>query len=621
MAGKIKGITIEFRGDTTKLDKALRTVNTETKNLDKELKQVSGALKFNPTSVELWTQKQQLLTKKVDETKEKLSLLKQAQQQMDASGVDKNSEEYRQLQRQIIVTENQVKTFSNQLRQVGNVKLTVMAEQFKEVGSKIEGAGQKLKGLSTVAAGVAASLGAVAYKAAQAADDLNTLSKVSGVGTDELQKYSVAADLVDVSTETIVKALKKLKKNMYQVGYYGKGPAEEFESLGVAVMDSNGELRDAEEVFTEVLEALSKVTNETERDAIAQKLLGNAASELNPLIEDGGETYKRVAETLKKYDLDFVDEETLQRANEFNDELDTMKLLGKVAFQSMGSELAGYLAPALEKVVDWVGKLAKWLSNLNPKVLTVVASIAGLLSVLAPLLISFGKLVSGISAVIKVVNLASGAIGLLSSASLLPIIAIIAAVVAAGVVLYKNWDTIKAKAAALKDGIINAWNKVVSAIKTAAQAIWDGMTWPYTKAWETIKGIVKKIKDLFPINIKNFLSGIKLPHLSVNWGEFTAFGKTVSYPKGFNIDWYKTGGIFNNPSLIGVGEAGSEAVIPLDTFWKKLDRIAEATEKNSGGEVVINVYAPQGMDVNALAAVIEAKLVAKQKSRDIAWSI
>ena len=621
MAGKIKGITIEFRGDTTKLDKALRTVNTETKNLDKELKQVSGALKFNPTSVELWTQKQQLLTKKVDETKEKLSLLKQAQQQMDASGVDKNSEEYRQLQRQIIVTENQVKTFSNQLRQVGNVKLTVMSEQFKEVGSKIEGTGQKLKGLSTVAAGVAVSLGTVAYKAGKAADELNTLSKVSGVGTDELQKYSVAADLVDVSTETIVKALKKLKKNMYQVGYYGKGPAEEFEALGVAVTDTNGELRDAEEVFTDVLEALSKITNETERDAIAQKLLGNAASELNPLIEDGGETYKRVAETLKKYDLDFVDEETLQRANEFNDELDTMKLLGKVAFQSMGSELAGYLAPALKKVVDMVGKFAKWLSNLNPKVLTVVASIAGLLSVLAPLLISFGKLVSGISAVIKVVNLASGAIGLLSSASLLPIIAVIAAVVAAGVLLYKNWDTIKAKAVALKDGIISAWNKVVSAIKTAAQTIWDGMTWPYTKAWDTIKGIVQKIKNLFPINIKNFLSGIKLPHLSVNWGEFTALGKTISYPKGFNIDWYKNGGIFNNPSLIGVGEAGSEAVIPLDIFWKKLDRIAEATEKNSGGEVVINVYAPQGMDVNALATVIEAKLVAKQKSRDIAWSI
>ena len=97
MAGNIKGITIEFRGDTTKLDKALRQVNNETKNIDKELRQVDKALKFNPTSVELWRQKQQLLTQKINETKGKLSLLKQQQAQMDASGVDKSSEEYRKL--------------------------------------------------------------------------------------------------------------------------------------------------------------------------------------------------------------------------------------------------------------------------------------------------------------------------------------------------------------------------------------------------------------------------------------------------------------------------------------------------------------------------------------------
>ena len=92
--GNIKGITIQFNGDTTKLDKALRQINNETKNIDKELRAVDKALKFNPTNVELWRQKQQLLSEKIAETKNKLEVLKQAQAKMDADGVDKNSEEY-----------------------------------------------------------------------------------------------------------------------------------------------------------------------------------------------------------------------------------------------------------------------------------------------------------------------------------------------------------------------------------------------------------------------------------------------------------------------------------------------------------------------------------------------
>ena len=63
MAGNIRGITIEFSGNTTKLDKALRDIEKNTRSLDKELKQVDKALKFNPTSIELWRQKQELLKK------------------------------------------------------------------------------------------------------------------------------------------------------------------------------------------------------------------------------------------------------------------------------------------------------------------------------------------------------------------------------------------------------------------------------------------------------------------------------------------------------------------------------------------------------------------------------
>lgn len=146
MAGNIKGITIEFRGDTTKLDKALRQVNNETRKIDKELRNVDKALKFNPTSVELWRQKQQLLSQKISETKDKLQLLKQQQAQMDADGVDKQSMEYQKLQREIIETESKVKTFEGQLKKIGNVNLRAASEQFKQWGQRLKMRAVRCKG-------------------------------------------------------------------------------------------------------------------------------------------------------------------------------------------------------------------------------------------------------------------------------------------------------------------------------------------------------------------------------------------------------------------------------------------------------------------------------------------
>ena len=138
MAGNIKGICIEFRGDTTKLDKALREIKNNTKGIDKELKNVDRALKFNPKNVDLWRQKQELLKQRIEQTEKNLKELKNAQAQLDAKGVDKNSEEYRRLQREIIETESKLKHFKGELKQVGNVKLRAASEQFKDLGNKLE---------------------------------------------------------------------------------------------------------------------------------------------------------------------------------------------------------------------------------------------------------------------------------------------------------------------------------------------------------------------------------------------------------------------------------------------------------------------------------------------------
>lgn len=654
MAGNIKGITIEFRGDTTSLDKALRKIGTETKAIDRELRQVDKALKFNPTSVELWRQKQDLLKRKIDETKEKLTLLKNEQARMDAAGVDKNSDEYRKLQREIIETESKVKTFEGQLRKIGNVNLRAASEQFKEMGNKLTSAGNAMREISMAAAAVTAAIGALTVKSGKWADDLNTMSKRYRIGTEDLQMYSAAANLADVSVDDIAKTHVKLNKSMLSAQQGSKNQAAAFDALGVAVTNADGTLRDSDTVWQETIAALGEMTNETERDALAQQLLGKSAANLNPLIEDGGEAYTNLAETMAKYNLDFIDQDTLDKANQFNDELDTIKAVGLVAFQQLGTQLASYLAPALEKVVDWVGRLAEWISNLSPQTQSLIAGIAAFVAVLAPLLLGLGKISFAISSIMSLLSVIGPAIGgVLAAAG--PVIAIIAAIVVAGILLYKNWDKIKAKALEIKEAVALAFENmkarvaaIFQAIKNVAVTVWKGiktaigiylkvlyaltigriklmltavrtvfnaiknaMVKPIQTAVNLIKTAINKIKSIIN-NAHLKLPHFKLPHFKISGGKLPwGIGGKGTPPK-INVDWYAKGGIFNSPSIIGVGEAGAEAVVPLDKFWNKLDQIG------GGPNIVININGANA-DPRQIAEEVKRALIRETNNRRLAW--
>ena len=627
MPGNVKGITIAFNGDTTKLDKALRQIKNSTKDIDAELKQVNKALKFNPTSVELWRQKQDLLKQKIKETETNLKELKNIQSQMDANGVDKNSEAYRRVSREIIEAESKLKTFNAELRKVGQVNLRAMSEQFKEMGNKLTSAGQAMRGLSTAAAAVTAAIGAAAVKSGQWADDLNTMSKVYSISTTELQKYSAAADLVDVSVETIAKSHVKLEKQMLTASKGTGASAEAFQKLGVSVTNADGSLRNGDAVWQDTIAALGGMSNETERDALAMQLMGRSAAELNPLIEDNGETYKMVSDTMAKYGLDYVDQETLDKANQFNDSLDKTKLLGSTAFNQMSTELSAYLAPVMEKVVDLVGKLAEWLSNLSPETLTVIASIAAVVAILAPLLIGLGKVSFAISSIMSLASTLGPVIGALAG----PVgiaIAVFAALVAAGVLIYKNWDKIKAKAIELKDKIVTVWNNIKTAIfnvirnivqnavtkfglfKNKVTSVFNAIKTAITRPIETAKDLVKNAID----KIKNILKGklsfpkIKLPHFKIT-GKLSL--NPPSVPK-IAVNWYKTGGIFDSPTIAGIGEAGPEAVVPLDKFWKKLDNLGNETN------IVININGANA-DPKAIADEVKRTLIRETNQRRLAW--
>lgn len=618
MPGNIKGITISFNGDTTKLDKALRTIKNSTKDIDKELKAVDKALKFNPTSVELWRQKQDLLKKKITETESNLKSLKDMQKQMDAQGVDKQSEAYRTVSREIIEAESKLKTFNNELRKIGNANVKALGEQFKAAGDKLTAAGNAMKGLSTAAAAVVASIGALTVKSAKWADDMNTMSKVYSIGTSELQTYAAAADLVDVSVETIAKSHVKLEKQMMSAKDGTGASAEAFEALGVSVTNADGSLRDGDAVWQDTIAALGQMENETERDALAMQLMGKSAAELNPLIEDGGKTYKDVSETLSKYGLDIIDQDTLDQANQFNDSLDMIKTIGMVTFQQLGTTLAGYLAPAMEKVVDLVGRIAEWLSQLSPETLAVIGTVATVVAVIAPLLLMLGKLATAINAIITIAPMVGTALSVMTGPFGL-VVAAIAAVIAIGVAVYKNWDTIKAKAIELKDKVVATFNQV----KAKVVSIWNGiktaiMT-PINTAVNAVKTAIDKIKRIIN-GAKLQLPKFKLPHFKISGGKLPwGIGGKGTAPK-ISVSWYKEGGIFDKASIIGVGEAGTEAAVPLDPFWAKMDKIVEAVQNGTGGgSPVINIYPTPNQSPRQIAIEVEKVLTNMQKQRNMAY--
>ena len=118
--------------------------------------------------------------------------------------------------------------------------------------------------------------------------------------------------------------------------------------------------------------------------------------------------------------------------------------------------------------------------------------------------------------------------------------------------------------------IINGISSVIGNVRNAFNSIKSAMTQPIQSARDTISGIIKKLKGLFPLSVGKIFSNIKLPHFKISGGQAPwGIGGKGTKPT-IGIDWYAKGGVFDNPSIIGVGEAGREIVTPERLLDEKL---------------------------------------------------
>lgn len=564
-SNRIKGITIEIDGNTSKLTDSLKDVDKALKDTETQLKDVNKLLKMDPGNVDLLKQKHELLGKAVTDTKKRQEELKKALEESKKAGdTEENRRQQDLLQRELIETTQKLEDLESQYKRSSPV--------LESISTKTGQLADQTKKLSAAATVGAAGMIGMAVSAGKEADELRTLSRNTGLSVEELQKMQYASELVDVSLDTMTGSITKLTKGMASNN-------KAFDTLGISIRDENGNMRDATDVWYEALEALGKVENETERDQLSMELFGKSAMEMSGIVDDGGAALKALGEEAEKSG-NILSQDAVEDAEKFNDALDKLKGTATQAFLSAGASLAETLVPALEKLVSVVSDVLNWFGSLDGTTQTVILTVLALVAAISPVLGLISTL-TGLAAALNVAMLPM--IGTIAA-----IVAAVAAVIAIGVLLYKNWDTIKAKAAELWASLKNTFEKVKNAIKE-----------PIENAKNFVRDAIEKIKSFFKFEWS--LPKLKLPHFTIT-GKFSLNPPQI--PK-IGVDWYAKamdkGMILTSPTifgasgntLLGGGEAGDEAVVGVKSLQNMIkEAIADQTAALSGlggGDITIPV--------------------------------
>ena len=376
--------------------------------LNSEMRKVETAYARNADSVEALTAKNAVYQKEIDKQKEKIETyrkaVKAAQDAQDAQNkkleeaaktLDKGSDEYKSIAEGAETARKKVEKWQTSLNNAEaelnnlNNKLDENKEKIEESGKETGNLGDVVSGLTekfgiklpegmqksmnsmgslnTTSVKIAGGFVALAVAIAKAekalidmtkesaafADNIITLSMQTGQTTDQLQEFSYATELIDVSVDTLQGSLTKLTNNM-QDTINGTGNAKaSFEALGISVTDADGNMRSANDVFYETIDALGDVKNETERDAMAMDIFGRSAQDLNPLIIQGSDTLKAYAQ--EAHNVGYVlNNEELSALGAVDDAYQRLQKSQEGAKNQLSAEFAPYLTEFYEKITKLI---------------------------------------------------------------------------------------------------------------------------------------------------------------------------------------------------------------------------------------------------------------------------
>ncbi|MBQ6396970.1 MAG: hypothetical protein IJI06_02355 [Oscillospiraceae bacterium] len=457
MATRTAKLRVEIDGEK-EYKQAISELNKGNQVLASEMRKLSAEYKGNEDSVEALTAKGDLLERQLLQQRDKVQTLRdalanaaeqygEADRRTQEWQIKLNDAETAQINLERAIDENnksideQKEGFVEETRAVGS-----LGDQVSDLAGKLgiripEEAKKALNGIKGMSVESVAALGAIAGAAAAAvqavkalheltiaqaanADSLVTQGMVSGVDTRTLQQWQYASELIDVSADTITGSMSRITRTMYDAMTGNESAQQSFEALGISITDSEGQLRSAEDVFYEVIDALGGVQNQTERDAIAMDLMGKSAQELNPLILQGSDALRELAAEAEATGY-VLDESQIAKLAEVDDAYQRTQL----QIEATKNKLAVEFAPASKAAMETFGN---------------VVQKAGQILVDTRLIENLGAIVQGVMAIIDAGANFAGAIpnwlNPIENLSIqLRVLASVAAVVADGMNALSGW--------------------------------------------------------------------------------------------------------------------------------------------------------------------------------------
>lgn len=442
------GLKIGLEGEK-EFKSALAEINNSFKVLGSEMKLVESQFDKNDNSVQALTARNEVLEKSIDAQKSKIETLRNALNNASTSfgETDKRTQawqiklneaeaELNKMERELQNNNKQLDTASGEFKDAEK-SADKFGDEVEDAGNQSDDSSKKFQALGGVvkgvAAGMAAAMAAVGAtivaignklidftkQGAEYADNVLTQSQVTGIATDKLQEYMYAAELVDVSVDTLTGSMAKQIKSMKSAQGGSKSMVEAYEKLGVEIMNADGTLRDSDEVYWEIIAALGAMENETERDALAMTILGKSAQELNPLIEAGAEKMEELGKQAREAGY-VLSDDLLAAYGNLDDQLQLLSngatalknALGTVLLPiltDLASDGVGLLSEFTKGVQDANGDISKItdvIGEILPKAINVVMKyIPQLLDMIAAAVIGIGDaIVDNLDVLIECAN-------------------------------------------------------------------------------------------------------------------------------------------------------------------------------------------------------------------------
>lgn len=372
-----------------------------------------------------------------------------------------------------------------------------LGDDFDKAGKKALSFGDVLKANvigNVITDGLRAAGSAIqgfASDALESADSLQQMSDATGVSTERLQELKYIGEDLGVDLDTFSGAQAKLTKNMSSAKDGTGAQAEAFKALGISVLDSSGNLRDAKTVMFEAFDALGSVGNETERDALAISLFGKSAQDLNPLIKAGSDGLNELAQKARDTGA-VMSGDTISALDSFGDTVDHLKQNAAAMAGTLLEKLLPSIQPIIDKIQTMdVTPIANFLGFILNNAGTIAAGLAA---------IGVGFVAFNVASMIQGVVTAFQAFKIAQEGATVAQWLMNAAMAANPVMI------IVVAIAALVAGIIVLWN-TNEGFRNAVIAVWEALK-------NGVGAAVTAIANFFTKTIPNALSAL------VNW--FTA---------------------------------------------------------------------------------------------------